>query len=63
MTIRELDDLLWELLSEKPHTAREIHAYTENGCSIYDVQACLNIWTRNGWAVKHENGKYEAVRR
>ena len=58
MTIRQLDDSIGQILASKRHTAKQIHAYFEASCSLYDVEAALRIWIRNGWAAKHQDGTY-----
>lgn len=48
MTVRELDDLILLTLQEGPRSAEQIHERSQGRCTLYDVQAALNILTRNG---------------
>jgi hypothetical protein len=62
MTVRELDQLILRVLKTGARTAQEIHAKRVGGCTLYDVQAALRIWARNGWARELGAGTYELVK-
>jgi hypothetical protein len=59
MTIGELDSLISQMLTVGPTTARAIHTNAEDRCTLYDVEAALRIWVRNGRAREVRSGMYE----
>ncbi len=62
MTIRDLDETIHRSLKAGPKTAERIHELAGSDCSLYDVQAALRIWVRNGWARELGTGAYEFVK-
>lgn len=64
MTIRELDHLIGRVLAVGPTTARAIHSCRDitsqtAQCTVYDVEAGLRVWVRNGRARKVTADMYE----
>jgi hypothetical protein len=59
MTIRELDELIHQMLSTGPKTAEAIHAKATGHCTLYDVQAALRIQIRNGQVKELGTGMYK----